>query len=98
MVIALLLAAQLVGQPCSAELQPCTPTPPPCDPNLVVEVVDPVNLPIPGAAVRVKARGRKEQQTLTTGANGLAQFCLVGDVALRRPCHRHGFQEGASAF
>jgi hypothetical protein len=48
----------------------------------VVEVSDSSKLPIPGAHVTAKAEGSKEaKKTLTTGPDGLAQFCLLGGAS-----------------
>jgi hypothetical protein len=48
----------------------------------VVEVSDSSKLPIPGAVVTAKAEGSNEgKKTLTTGPDGLAQFCLAGGAS-----------------
>ena len=79
--MSLMLFVQLAIQPC-ADPVPCKPTPPPCHPNLVVEVIDSSKQPIPGAVVTAKAEGSKEgKKKLSTGMDGLAQFCLVGGAS-----------------
>jgi hypothetical protein len=75
----LMILAQLTAQPCVPNPMPCSPTPPACTPNLVVEVVDHLNLPLPGARVKVKARRNAEvEKVLSAGVDGLAQFCVAG--------------------
>ena len=80
--MALTMLAILATQACGASPGPCNPTPAPCHPILVVEVNDASRLPIPGAAVTVKAeRGKEGKKRLTTGVDGLAQFCLAGGAS-----------------
>ncbi len=60
---------------------PCTPPPTPSGPPaLVVQVVDPLWLPVPGTEVRVLARSKKAPvQSEHTGAQGYAQFWVMAE-------------------
>jgi hypothetical protein len=59
---------------------PCTPAPTPSGPPaLVVQVVDPLWLPLPGAEVHVTTR-RAAVQTQHTGAQGYAQIWVAAEA------------------
>ncbi len=73
---------------------PCTPPPTPSEPPaLVVQVVDPLCLPLPGAGVRVSSRSSKaDSQTHETGARGHAQFWLTAEADYHIEARLVGFK------
>jgi hypothetical protein len=76
---AVLLAMTLLCTPTSQE--PCAPSPrPPEAPSLVVRVLDPADLPVPGADVTVTSTGDPcRTSTSVTDRDGYARFWLPAD-------------------
>ena len=90
----LIILAQLAAQPCTPKPVPCTPARQPCIPNLVVEIVDPLRLPLPGATVKAKARSNKEVGKVTaSGGDGLARFCVAGGAEYEIRVDLPGFKK-----
>ena len=72
----------------------CTPPSTPAGPPaVVVQVVDPLWLPVPGTEVRVIARRAKATvQTEHTGAQGYAQFWVMAEGDYDIETHLVGFK------
>ena len=88
MVLALMLF--LAAQPsCPQAPQPSNP------PVLVVEVVDPLWLPLPGMQITVRPKqGSRELQRANTDANGTASFWVPSNAEYDIEAWAPGFKKG----
>jgi hypothetical protein len=73
----------------------CRSTPPPTSspPTLVVQVVDPVWLPLPGASVSISAKGRLQNCRAYTDSEGNARFWLARNTEYVAEAELAGFKK-----
>lgn len=74
---------------------PCVPAAEPKEPpTIIVQVVDPVWLPVPGAQIEVKQRARREiVQKARSDTEGRARFWLEGDAEYDIEAFYPGFRK-----
>ena len=102
MLLALLSTAPVFAQDIGQELkgisaghlhlEPASPSPPP---TLLVEIVDPVWLTVPGATVTLISRAdRKKRYTATTDQDGIARFSVPKNAEYEIEAALTGFKKG----
>jgi hypothetical protein len=91
--LVLVLAAQLGIKSGIPTSESSMPPPPECKANLIVQVVDTILHPLPGATVRAKARGTREpEQVARAGGDGRAMLCVAGGVRYELRSRLEGFK------
>jgi hypothetical protein len=79
-----------------ANSNPCPPSPAQTQsPSLIVQVVDPVELPVPGAEVTLKllpAGAKSKSNRIETDKDGYARFSTPGDADYSIEAKLYGFK------